>query len=270
MIVATLWHSSAIWFADFPSYKPPFCFRISNQPCLIAKEHVCPGQEMAYGLWSSVINRPIVRICKNPIESLQWVYINPYWWMDDHLFLCENNLCFDHGAGRRQPSLWWIHEIHLRSPKHNTKQQAPGQTKESKANQTKQTPYKIISVQFSLCCGELLFTLFKIFKYSICILLGFAYSICMLPSIRKSTGRKETQSSALTQTHWTCCYMLLTTACHFLCIVSLVSEDPDLKPPHDPWPPWPHFDSGQHPPEPSPRAQAKQLQAASIEENLTL
>ena len=78
MIVVTLWHSSAIWFADFPSYKPPFCFRISNQPCLIAKEYVCPGQEMAYGLWSSVINRPIVRICKNPIESLQWVYINPY------------------------------------------------------------------------------------------------------------------------------------------------------------------------------------------------
>jgi hypothetical protein len=31
----------------------------------------------------------------------------------------------------------------------------------------------------------------------------------MLPSIRKNTGRKETQSSALTQTHWTCCYMLL-------------------------------------------------------------
>lgn len=147
-----------------------------------------------------------------------------------------------------------------RSSKPQGKQRSPKQTKPNKLHRNSYL-YNFLSAVGNY--------FLQYIKYSICILLVFAYSICMLPSISKNTGRKETQSSALTQTHWTCCYMLLITACHFLCSLchnSVLRRSGPKKPPHDPWP---HFDSGQHPPEPSPRAQAKQAKQLQAE-NLTL
>ena len=67
--------------------------------------------------------------------------------------------------------------------------------------------------------------------------------------IEKKTLKEERPRALLSHKH----IEHVVTACHFLRILSSIRTLSLPHAPQLPWLPWPHFDSGQHPPGPSPR-----------------